>query len=137
MRANPLQNALQQLGGAVREAEAALEEMRAESDPLAVHIFVSRRQFRNMLDTKDGKRSEVPADELAEGARLAFVAAWETADGCLGTLQVLFIHHCKAESSRRLERRRWMPPPHVLSRRIRTTPLRTDAIVLSPVGRPV
>ena len=39
----------------------ALEEMRAEPDPLAVHIFVSRRQYRNMPDTKSGKRSETAA----------------------------------------------------------------------------
>jgi len=35
--------------------------MRAESDPLAVHIFVSRRQYRNMPDTKSGKRSGTAA----------------------------------------------------------------------------
>jgi hypothetical protein len=40
-----------------QEAEAALEEI--ESDPLAVHIFVSRRQYRNMPDTKSGKRRRV------------------------------------------------------------------------------
>jgi hypothetical protein len=61
MRANRLQNALNSLSAALREAEAALEEMRGESDPLAVHIFVSRRQYRNMRDTKSGKRSETAA----------------------------------------------------------------------------
>ena len=61
MQANRLQSALKHLSEAVREAEAALEEMRAESDPLAVHIFVSRRQYRNMPDTKSGKRSETAA----------------------------------------------------------------------------
>src|SRR5207248_1193241 len=61
MQANRLRNALRNLGVAIREAEAALEEMRAESDPLAVHIFVSRRQYRNMSDTKSGKRSETAA----------------------------------------------------------------------------
>ena len=55
-----------------------------------------------MLDTKGGKRGEVPARMSWQKARLALVAAWEAADGCLGTLQVLFIHHSKAESSRRL-----------------------------------
>jgi hypothetical protein len=54
VQANRLQSALKHLSEAVREAEAALEEMRAESDPLAVHIFVSRRQYRNMPDTKSG-----------------------------------------------------------------------------------
>jgi hypothetical protein len=33
----------------------------AVPDPLAVHIFVSRRQYRNMPDTKSGKRSETAA----------------------------------------------------------------------------
>ena len=33
----------------------------AESDPLAVDIFVSRRQNRNMPDTKSGKRNETAA----------------------------------------------------------------------------
>jgi hypothetical protein len=61
VRANRLQDALNNLSGALRETEAALEEMRAEADPLAVHIFVSRRQYRNMPDTKSGKRTEVAA----------------------------------------------------------------------------
>jgi hypothetical protein len=61
VQANRLQNALKHLSAAIREAEAALEEVRAEPDPLAVHIFVSRRQYRNTPDTKSGKRSEVVA----------------------------------------------------------------------------
>ena len=61
IRVNRLQNALKQLTVAIQEAEIALEEMRAESDPLAVHIFVSRRQYRNMPDTKSGKRHETAA----------------------------------------------------------------------------
>lgn len=56
VRANRLQTALDHLGAAVTEAQNALAEMRAESDPLAAHIFVSRRQYRNMHDTKGGKR---------------------------------------------------------------------------------
>jgi hypothetical protein len=42
--------------------------MRAEPDPLAVHIFVARRQYRNMSDTKGGKRH-------ATAARLSWQAA--------------------------------------------------------------
>jgi hypothetical protein len=61
VQANQLQNALHHLGDALRETEAALQEMRADSDPLAVHIFVSRRQCRNMPDTKSAKRSEAAA----------------------------------------------------------------------------
>jgi hypothetical protein len=35
--------------------------MRAEPDPLAVHVFVSRRHYRNTPDTKSGKRSQTAA----------------------------------------------------------------------------
>jgi hypothetical protein len=42
--------------------------MRAEHDPLASHIFISRRHYRNAEDTKGGKRREV-------NARLSFNTA--------------------------------------------------------------
>lgn len=61
MRTNRLQDALKHLGEALREAEGALEEALAEPDPLAVHIFISRRQYRNVPDTKSGKRTETAA----------------------------------------------------------------------------
>lgn len=61
MRANRLQTALGNLDAALCEAQNALAEMRAESDPLAAHIFVSRRQYRNMSDTKGGKRHATAA----------------------------------------------------------------------------
>ena len=61
MQANRLQHVLKQLGAAIRETESVLEAMRAEHDSLASHIFVSRRQYRNMPDTKSGKRSEAAA----------------------------------------------------------------------------
>jgi hypothetical protein len=61
MRANRLQNALASLGDAMREVNAAIEEMRREHDPLASHIFVSRRQYQRMSDTKSGKRHDVSA----------------------------------------------------------------------------
>jgi hypothetical protein len=35
--------------------------MRAEHDPLASHIFVARRHYRNVNDTKSGKRRETTA----------------------------------------------------------------------------
>lgn len=70
VQANRLQKALNHLSEALREAEAALGEMQAESDPLAVHIFVSRRQYRNMPDTKSGSRRAV-------GARLSWQKACE------------------------------------------------------------
>ena len=77
MRANRLQTALDNLSLALREAHDALTEMRAEADPLSAHIFVSRRQYRNMADTKGGKRH-------ATAARLT----WQTACdlGFRGTL---------------------------------------------------
>ncbi len=46
MRLSRLQSALAHLGDAMREVDGAVQEMRAEHDPLAVHIFVSRRQYR-------------------------------------------------------------------------------------------
>jgi uncharacterized coiled-coil protein SlyX len=61
VQANQLQNALRNLSEAIRETESVLETMRAEHDPLASHIFVSRRQYRNMPDTKSGKRSATAA----------------------------------------------------------------------------
>ena len=56
MRANRLRNAPALLAEAMREVNAATEEMRKEHDPLASHIFVARRQYQNMSDTKSGKR---------------------------------------------------------------------------------
>ena len=61
MRPNRLQNALATLGEAMREVNAAIEERQEEHDPLASHIFVSRRNYRNMQDTKSGKRSDTAA----------------------------------------------------------------------------
>jgi len=44
--------------------------MKAEHDPLATHIFLSRRNYRNADDTKGGKRREI-------NARLSFNTACE------------------------------------------------------------
>jgi len=44
--------------------------MRVEHDPLALHIFISRCQYRNANDTKGGKRREM-------NARLTFNTACE------------------------------------------------------------
>ncbi|MEY2510605.1 MAG: hypothetical protein QOE26_1368 [Verrucomicrobiota bacterium] len=59
--ANQLLDALKSLADAIRQTEAVLESMRAEHDPLAAHIFVSRRHYRNMPDTKSGSRREIAA----------------------------------------------------------------------------
>jgi hypothetical protein len=77
VQAGQLQNALRKLTEAIRETELVLDAMRAEHDPLAVHIFVSRRQFRARDDTKSGKRREVTA-------RLSWQTACEL--GFRGTL---------------------------------------------------
>ncbi len=53
----------------MREVEEALAELRAEHDPLAVHIFVARRQYRTVPDTKSGKRSRMAARISYERAR--------------------------------------------------------------------
>ena len=52
LQANRLQIALKNLTAAIYETETVVEEMRTEQDPLAVHIFVPRRQYRNLPDTK-------------------------------------------------------------------------------------
>jgi hypothetical protein len=77
MRANELQDALQKLSEAIAATESVLRAMRAEHDPLAVHIFVARRRYRNTPDTKGGKRG----DTLA---RLTWQSACEL--GFRGTL---------------------------------------------------
>jgi hypothetical protein len=70
MQANQLHAVLEKLGDAIRETESVLEALRGEHDPLAVHIFVSRRHYRQANDTKSGKRREMTA-------RLSFQTACE------------------------------------------------------------
>ena len=65
-----LQGALERLTAAIRDVQTELAVMEAEHDPLAAHIFVSRRHYRNVNDTKGGKRREM-------NARLSFNAACE------------------------------------------------------------
>ncbi len=69
MRSRQFHDALEKLTKAIREVEAVVETMRAEHDPLASHIFISR-QYRNANDTKGGKRREM-------NARLTFNTACE------------------------------------------------------------
>ena len=61
MHLQQFHDALERLTKAIREVEAIVEAMRAEHDPLASHIFVSRRQYRSANDTKGGKRREMNA----------------------------------------------------------------------------
>jgi hypothetical protein len=70
MRATRLQDALERLTAAIRDVESELAAMKAEHDPLASHIFVSRRHYRGLNDTKSGKRREM-------NARLSFNTACE------------------------------------------------------------
>jgi hypothetical protein len=61
MRSRRLHDALEQLTKAIREVETIVETMRAEHDPLAPHIFISRRQYRGVNDTKGVKRRDMSA----------------------------------------------------------------------------
>src|SRR5439155_17209673 len=70
MRATRLQDALKRLSAVISDVESELAAMKAEQDPLASHIFVSRRHYRNVNDTKSGKRREMMA-------RLSFDTACE------------------------------------------------------------
>jgi hypothetical protein len=70
MRAARLQDTLERLTAAIRDVESELAAMKAEHDELASHIFVSRRSYRNVTDTKSGKRREMTA-------RLSFNTACE------------------------------------------------------------
>jgi len=65
-----LQDVLKRLSAAIRDVETELAAMKAEHDPLASHIFISRRHYRNANATKSGKRREV-------NARLSFNTACE------------------------------------------------------------
>src|SRR4029453_12088037 len=70
MRAARLQDALQQLALAMRDVESELAAMKPEHDPLPPHLFISRAHYRNVNDTKSGKRRETTA-------RLSFDTACE------------------------------------------------------------
>ena len=70
MHSRQFHDALEELTKAIREVEEVVETIRAEQDPLASHIFISRRQYRNVNDTKGGKRRQV-------NARLSFNTACE------------------------------------------------------------
>jgi prefoldin subunit 5 len=61
MRAARLQDALERLTAAIRGVESELAAMKADHDPLASHIFVCRRYYRKVQDTKSGKRRETMA----------------------------------------------------------------------------
>jgi hypothetical protein len=70
MRAARPHETLQRLSAAIRDVESELAAMKAQHDPLALHIFLAGRRYRNVEDTKSGKRREMTA-------RLSFDAACE------------------------------------------------------------
>ena len=70
MRSTRLENALERLTAAMRDVESELQAMKAEHDPLASHIFVSRRHYPNVNDMKSGKRRDM-------NVRLSFNTACE------------------------------------------------------------
>ena len=81
MHAKRLESALQDLANAVAAVDSILKEMKAERDPLAVHIFISRRDFRNLHDTKSNKRHARQAHSTyVDACRLGFKGSsgeWE------------------------------------------------------------
>ena len=60
MRVARLQNILERLTAAIRDLEAELAAMEAEHDPLASHIFVSRR---HLSERSRHKRRKAPRNE--------------------------------------------------------------------------
>jgi hypothetical protein len=88
MRSRQLHDALDKLIEAIREVEVLLATMRTEHDPLASHIFVSRRRYQNLSDTKSGKRRAMSAQLSWQTAcELGFrgnLDEWERLMGCGG-----------------------------------------------------
>ena len=88
MRASRLENALERLTAAIRDVESELEAMKNEHDPLASHIFVSRRHYRNVNDMKSGKRRDTNArlsfDTACELGFLGSLDEWERLMGAVG-----------------------------------------------------
>ena len=89
MRAARLQEALTRLSTAIRDVETELAAMKAEHDPLATHIFISRRHYRNAKDTKSGKRRETNAQlSFNTACELGFCGSlheWERLMGAVGS----------------------------------------------------
>jgi hypothetical protein len=56
VHADRLATALTNLSNAIVEVETLVSEMRSHRDPLASHIYGTRRTYRNLNDTKTGKR---------------------------------------------------------------------------------
>jgi hypothetical protein len=80
---------VERLTAAIRDVESELAAMKAEHDPLASQIFVSRRSYRNVNDTKSGKRREVIARlSFNTACKLGFRGSldeWERLMGAVAT----------------------------------------------------
>jgi hypothetical protein len=87
-------DALERLTAAIRDVESELAAMKAEHDPLAAHIFVSRRHDWNVKDRKGGKRREL-------NARLSFNTGCEPGfRGCLDDWERLMRAACTSSTIR-------------------------------------
>ena len=85
MRAGRFYNALQRLSEAISEVEAALKEICGEHDPLASHIFASRKQYREAADSKSGRRRETLARmSYNEACLLGFRGGFEEWERLMG-----------------------------------------------------
>ena len=69
MRSRQLHDALEKFIKAIRELEAVVETMQAEHDPLASHVFISRRHYRNAHDTKGNAPRDERTTEFQHGLR--------------------------------------------------------------------
>jgi len=56
----------------MRDVNAAIEEIQREHDPLASHIFVSRRVYQDKSDTNSGKRHHLCARLSWQACELGF-----------------------------------------------------------------
>jgi len=45
---------MERLAAAIRDIESELAAMKAEHDPFVSHIFILRRHYRNVQETKSG-----------------------------------------------------------------------------------
>ena len=87
MQPNRLHHALQKLSEAILVVENEVTAMKADHDPLASHIFVSRRHYRSAHDTKGGKRREVAARiSYNEACAVGFRGSFDEWDRLMGAV---------------------------------------------------
>jgi chromosome segregation ATPase len=83
MRVARLQNALDRLAAAIRDVESELAAMEAEHDPLASHIFISRRHYRNAKDTKGEVNARLSFNTACELGFRGSLDEWERLMGAV------------------------------------------------------